>query len=88
MRGQQTGVLAGWGPRGLVLEAGVAEQGGGFVKLSLAAFSPPLEKIFLGAYRALEFGAARRWPAATSWLCLCRRAGRPDRADPPEALPG
>ena len=65
MGGNSTGVCR-VGPEGLVLEAEVVEQGGGFVSCRSPLFSPPLD---LGAYRALEFelrGDGRRYKLAVA----------------------
>ncbi|MCT0213879.1 MULTISPECIES: CIA30 family protein [unclassified Synechococcus] len=54
------------GPEGLVLEAEVVEQGGGFVSCRSPLFSPPLD---LGAYRSLQLevrGDGRRYKLAVA----------------------
>jgi hypothetical protein len=54
------------GPEGLVLEAEVVEQGGGFVSCRSPLFSPPLN---LGDYRALQLevrGDGRRYKLAVA----------------------
>ena len=54
------------GPEGLVLEADVVEQGGGFVSCRSPLFSPPLN---LGDYRALQLelrGDGRRYKLAVA----------------------
>jgi len=64
----------------------VVEQGGGFVSCRCRFSPPPLD---LGAYRALEFEAARRWPPLQGWLWPCADGwARPDEADPPELATG
>jgi len=77
--GQTATGVAGWGPRGLVLEAEVVEQGGGLCELVAQPLSPlPWD---LGAYRALEFelrGDGRRYKLAVA--CAVPTGCRPDRA--------
>jgi hypothetical protein len=65
MGGRSSGVCR-IGPEGLVLEADVVEQGGGFVSCRSPLFSPPLN---LGAYRALQLelrGDGRRYKLAVA----------------------
>ena len=65
MGGRSSGVCR-VGPEGLVLEADVVEQGGGFVSCRSPLFSPPLN---LGAYRALQLelrGDGRRYKLAVA----------------------
>jgi hypothetical protein len=65
MGGRSSGVCR-IGPEGLVLEADVVEQGGGFVSCRSPLFSPPLN---LGDYRALQLelrGDGRRYKLAVA----------------------
>jgi hypothetical protein len=65
MGGRSSGVCR-VGPEGLVLEADVVEQGGGFVSCRSPLFSPPLN---LGDYRALQLelrGDGRRYKLAVA----------------------
>lgn len=65
MGGRSSGVCRS-GPEGLVLEAEVIGQGGGFVSCRSPLFSPPLD---LGAYRALQLdlqGDGRRYKLAVA----------------------
>jgi hypothetical protein len=65
MGGRSSGVCR-IGPEGLVLEADVVEQGGGFVSCRSPLFSPPLD---LSAYGALELdliGDGRRYKLAVA----------------------
>ena len=65
MGGRSSGVCR-VGPEGLVLEADVLEQGGGFVSCRSPLFSPPLN---LGDYRALQLelrGDGRRYKLAVA----------------------
>jgi len=70
MGGNRHGRLPGWA-EGLVLEAEVVEQGGGFVSCSLSPlFSPPLDWVPTGP---LSLKLQRRWPPLQAGCGLLRR---------------